>query len=253
MKYVLFAICFLLCCSVGLFSCEKEKDKESPKEDPNLFMKATINGTAWEANHFAGIAGAPGEFRGTIGDTGNSRIILCIPDTLAGTYNFRINEAMSDSIYNFNVTRSESDYLIQWSTTDEVNTKMFVIQVSSSSGVDEPAIWTTRDSLASKGIGSHDYQYLYKPTGWYFNYTAFRLKRVSVNNNFEYSKTRLVNLFTSTYYAAPGQRERMGFNSNITITKKEGLYLTGTFAFSVRLLNGDLIKVENGRFCCRYK
>jgi hypothetical protein len=75
---------------------------------------------------------------------------------------------------------------------------------------------------------------------------------VDSSNLFEYSNVRAVPGGGASYQA-PGQEFRRGYDGLTTVISREGDYLTGTFSFSVKSLSGELIKVENGQFRCKFK
>jgi hypothetical protein len=235
----------LSCLTFLFFACvEKEVDNQQE------FIKATINGTAWEASDISLIQNNSQQFRGAIGEYNNSKIILSIPDTAKVTYNLR---EQSFVLVSFSVDYAESDYRLQWRTTLESNMAMFVVEASVANDNGIPVDWRPVDTVLSKGNGDHAYEAIIHVPGWEYSTLAFRLRGVDASNLSAYSNVRMMNQRTYTFYSASGQEPRRGYNSTLTVTGTEGPFVTGTFKFTIKSLTGQVTTIENGQFRVRYR
>ena len=231
-----------------LFSCKK--DKESSHDE--VYIKATINGVAWETDSLIIFGTSNQTFQGVIGKLGNTAITLSIPDTVATGFNFRVNGTDAVTLKTFDVSFEESDCMVTWTTFQDDDLKWFVVEMALADV--DPYTFYPIDTISAAGAGNGFFRILWGMDGTYNRRYNFRLKLIDKNDLATYSSVRTVYNASCVYYTAPGKEARRGFNGTLTVTGKEGDYITGTFSGKVKLWpQGEVVHIENGRFRSRYK
>ncbi|MDQ6762258.1 MAG: hypothetical protein M3015_06490 [Bacteroidota bacterium] len=243
----------LIACITFLSNCKKTNSEPA---STTSYIKATVDGKNYNGNNVTVINDSYtndlASFYAITTDSLliNIRLKPTLPSYQPGTYTFTPAHLQTATIETFSVKDSNLTNVLNWVTTQEVNTSYFEIQrsldgINFSMLGNVPAAGNTsaRMNYSFADYGSNTIQDYY-----------YRLKVVSLDGSYQYSTVALYKGgYYLAYYAEKSVSYR-GFNGTVDIITNDRTkrIVTGAFAFDFKDNNGKVRQVRNGEFKVSY-
>jgi hypothetical protein len=230
------------------------KGTSSNNDDEADYIKATINGSLWQATTISvqttNTPTGPQPFYIYGNKTSSSEAIrLKTAITDAGNYPFRDNQINPATILNFTVEYFESTHLLKWNTGTESSISNFGIERA-----DDGGGYVNIGYINPAGSNSN-YQFEAPSSNTFpgigYNY---RLQINESNGTFTYSSVQHINNIFTANFQPYGNFERRGYDGELVISSndKNKKIIQGTFHFKVKTPNGTLYTLLNGEFRAHY-
>ncbi len=241
----------LVCATYALLFLMAKCNKSDNDIAPPFYIKANVNGTAWQANTISTttVNGPFGIDPATItGFFNTEEIGFVIFNSSPGNYTFKPGRMAPVTLLNFSGEIFESGHRLIWNTATETNLSQFSIEAGT-----DGLNWITVTSVTATGSNS-SYQSVINTDIVPGINRYYRLKMINTDASFAYSNVVVIGGNYYAYYKANGNVARRGYNGNLEISTidRAARIVTGRFNFKVKTSSGQLYDITNGEFRVNY-